>query len=296
MESTEAVKKSKEILDYNRNVLAQIRDDDETPYVTLRHWLKMLAVYRAIESLYMTIEGYEHALYVAREGKCYYAVSEQYLRSQWAKKNVGAALGSEQTWQSALIILIGSGLVRRIVASETSIVKNFKEIYEKATAAGFRVENILHVPKYETDVLEKAEEWIRPLKENTRLSKVTKKAIIICHGKEEADRIFLDIRNVWSVEWYLLREFTFRIEKTIENKGYVTKDQLLSEVAAWLSKQKNHKRAVEKRLDLEKVERMWKDWHKMIIKDAGAVYRRPTASEKKTFNLVTNAWILTKAE
>lgn len=273
--------------------MALIRAMEETEYPNLYHWFHRTRVLRTLEAVFGVMCDMDNALHVSHEGKLFFAISERYLMHWWSVHHPGAPLGSTSTWHSSLILLIHCGLLKRIVASDKSIVPNFRSVYELARQKHLRVENILYVPTYTPEVLQTAEERIQLQMETTSLRSINKESIILSSGQETANQLYLDARELTWATCFILDEMTFRIGKTIEAKGFAYKDELLQGTGNALISRIRCTGRSRKNMFRRKVEHVWTQYRKTILQDSNAVYRRPTAAEKQRFGLKKDGWIIT---
>lgn len=272
--------------------LAMLYDLDEKDYPNLHHLFHRTRAFRTLEAVFGVMGDMDNALHVSHEGKLFFAISERYLMRWWDTHRQGAPLGSTSTWHSSLILLIHCGLLKRIVASDQSIVPNFRAVYDLARQKNFRVENILYVPTYMPEVLQTAEGCIHAQRKTSSLHIINKESIILSSGQETADRLYLDGREVTWMTQFVLREMSFRIRKTIVEKGYVKRTDLLQQTGDALIRHTGYIQHCKQNILRRKVEQLWKQYNKSILRESGATYRRPTAQEKRQFALECDAWII----
>ena len=235
----------------------------------------------------------ENALYISRAGVLFFAISERYLIHWWDTERHGAPLGSMSTWHSSLILLIHFGLLGRIIASDGSVIDNFRSVYEHAVTKGYRVENILYVPTYTQEILQTAEQLITQQRQVSTLSGVTKTAIILSSGQDAANRLYLDGRRIPSHVAYTLHDMIVRVTKTVEHQGYITKDALLKASSDYMIRHYGYRRTKEKQEVRLETERIWVRFKRTILSETGMTYRRPSADEKVRYALHNDRWIIT---
>lgn len=261
--------------------LALVYDLDEKKYPNLYHLFHRTRAFRTLEAVFGVMGDMDNALHISHEGKLFFVISERYLMRRWTLHRQGAPLGSTSTWHSSLILLIHCGLLKRIVVSDQSIVPNFRAVYELARQKNFRVENILYVPTYTLEVLLTAESHLRVQRETSSLHIINKESIILSSGQETADRLYLDGREVPWLTRFVLREMSFRIRKTIAEKGYMKRTDLLQQTGDALIRRAGYTQRCKQNMLRRKVEQLWKQYHASILCESGAAYCRPTAQEKR---------------
>ena len=235
----------------------------------------------------------EKALYISQGGVLFFAISERYLMHWWDQQRMGAPLGSFNTWQGTLILLIHSGLLGRIVASDGSVIHNFRTVYEAAVEKGQRVENILFVPDYTPEILQAAEQCIAEQRKHSSLSGVTKTAIILSSGQDAANKLYLDGRTLTVEVRAILHDLALRINKTVEAQGYVTKEDLLKATGDYMLRHHGYRRKRERQQARRNVERVWEKYKRDVLNETGMDYRKPSAEEKRRFSLTDDRWIIT---
>lgn len=181
-----------------------------------------------------------------------------------------------------------------MVASDESIVDNFRSVYEYAKTNSQRVENILYVPNYTPEVLLTAEQRVADQRAVSSLSGIGKTAIILSSGEDAANQLFLDGRKVPVKTAHTLHDMAMRVKLTVESKGYMTRDELLDATAAYMIRRAGYHRDKERSRIRGEVERVWNKYKRCVLLDTGMAYKKPSAEEKRRFGLCDNRWIITK--
>lgn len=148
------------------------------------------------------------------------------------------------------------------------------------------------VPTYTPETLQTAEGCLHAQRRTSSLHIINKESIILSSGQETADRLYLDGREVPWLTRFVLREMSFRIRKTIAEKGYMKRTDLFQETGDALIRRADYTQRCKQNMLRRKVEQLWKQYHASILRESGATYRRPTAQEKRQFALECDAWII----
>lgn len=254
----------------------------------------MTSAQRTLDAVYGVMRSMEKALYISQGGVLFFAISERYLMHWWNKERDGAPLGSLSTWHGSLILLIHIGLLGRIIASDGSVIDNFRSVYEFAKGKSQRVENILHVPSYTPELLKTAEERVAAQRQVSSLSGIGKTAIILSSGDEAADKLFLDGRRIPVMVSQTLHDMAVRITKTVENQGYMTKAALLKATGDYMQRHPTYRREKDRQHAPDDVKQIWDKYKRSVLNETNMEYRKPTAEEKQRFGLANDRWIITR--
>lgn len=179
------------------------------------------------------------------------------------------------------------------MASDGSVLNNFRSVYERAVETGQRVENILYVPSYTPEVLQTAEQRIAEQRQYSSLSGVTKTAIILSSGEDAANKLYLDGRRIPSAISRTLHDLMVRVIKTVECQGYTTKAALLKATSDYMIRHYGYRREAEKQRVRHEVEQVWDRYKRTVLTETGMAYRKPSADEKRRFGLTDDHWIIT---
>lgn len=246
---------------------------DEYPALTA--YFKKTSGKRCLIGLLDVLRSYDKPMFTMKNGKAYYAVSQRYL--------IMVHGGSQQTWNSCLTFLAVIGLIERIRPSKDSRIPAIKAMYEKAKEKKLSSQLLYSIPEYTPEVLRKADEVVALWKsKGVSTSNITKLSVVTVIGKQEADRSTITIHRPGSDNEAAIKEMLFRITKTVEAKGYTTKNEVLAMTATRTPRTEYQ------------LERIWKQVHNSILQEAGASYHRPTKEQKEQFNLANDNWIITK--
>jgi len=179
------------------------------------------------------------------------------------------------------------------VASDGSVIDNFRSVYEYAVEKGHRVENILYVPSYTPEILQIAEQRIAQQRQATGLSGITKTAIILSSGQDVANRLYLDGRTIPANVLRTLHDMIVRVSQTVEHQGYIHKAALLRATGDYMIRHYGYRRNKEKREVRLETERIWDKYKRTVLSETGMTYRRPSAEEKRQYQLTDDRWIIT---
>lgn len=221
--------------------------------------------------------------YTSTAGKQWYLCSFRY----WAN-NYG---GSLSTWNSLVHYCAALGLLELLKPTSKSIPAPMKQAWIEARAKKRPAELWYHVPDYTPEILTKAEDTIRAFKaEGINRTNLNKAAIIEALGQGAANHVYIDGRQMSYKEKAVERAIVDAIKDGITKHGYTTKAAVMLEARKYIVS----KRRIMKKADAErKLSRVWENRNKNLLSRAKASYRRPTAEEKRKYNLSDHGWIIT---
>lgn len=179
------------------------------------------------------------------------------------------------------------------MASDGSIINNFRSVYEAAVEKGQRAENILYVPTYTPEVLQAAEQCIAEQRKYSSLSGITKTAIILSSGEEAANQLYLDGRRIPVDVTQTLHDMILRVNNTVEAQGYITKHALLKATGDYMIRHSGYRRKAERERVRRDVELVWDKYKRTVLTESDMDYRKPSADEKRRFGLTDDRWIIT---
>jgi hypothetical protein len=140
-----------------------------------------------------------------------------------------------------------------------------------------------YVVKNFMETLEEAEKRAEKLLElSFKTSLVGKDFFTLALGKDVAEEVFPDKRSISPKSRKNQERIESIILKTIEAKGFITKEMLLKDKKLKNTPKEQRKRDVEKFLPV-------------LLKKNDLVFKKPTKQEIESFNLKKQSFIITKA-
>lgn len=253
--------------------IATILHLDPESFPSLTSFLKRTTLLYHLLQYLTYMADHPYPVVVDHSGRGYWKIPITYMRTMYG--------GTAESWQSHTVFLILLGLLGRIRPSSKSVNPAFKEEYRKAIETDRRPASFFFIEEYTSEALAYAERQATRYREaGVSVSHLTKTDVIRMEGKEKADLLYMDMRDISVQEARIRQRILSSIADQIQKHGYATPDRIEAAVCygmMWEERQiydklMHHKKALAYEVNCE--------------------YRPPRKDDKERFGLDNAGWIM----